>query len=57
MCTSLVPVIGYDKAAEIAYQAYNEKKTIREVVLDHDILSEDEVNILLDHRNMVKSQK
>ncbi len=57
MCTSLVPVIGYDKAAEIAYQAYNEKKTVREVVLDHDILSEDEVNILLDHRNMVKSQK
>ena len=31
MCTSLAPVIGYDKAAEIAYKAFESCKTVREI--------------------------
>jgi len=31
MCTALAPVIGYDKAADIAKQAYKSGKTIRQV--------------------------
>ena len=57
MCTSLVPVIGYDKAAEIAYKAFNKNKTIREIVLDENILDEEEVNKLLNHEAMIKSKK
>ena len=38
MCTSLVPVIGYDKSAEIAYKAYKQNKTVREIVLEENIL-------------------
>ena len=57
MCTSLVPVIGYDKSAEIAYKAYKENKTVREVVLEEKILSDEEVEKLLNHENMIKSNK
>ncbi len=57
MCTSLVPVLGYDKAAEIAYKAFKENKTVREVLLDEKILPEEEVEKLLDHKNMISSSK
>ena len=57
MCTSLVPVIGYDKAAEVAYKAYKEGKTIREIVLKEGIISKEEVEKLLDHKSMIKSSK
>jgi len=56
MCTSLAPVIGYDKAAEIAYEAYNSGKTIKEVVLDKNILSKEKVDSILDPKNMLKSK-
>jgi len=57
MCTSLVPVIGYDKSAEIAYKAYKNNKTVREIVLEEKILSDKEVEELLNHKNMIKSKK
>lgn len=57
MCTGLVPAIGYDKAAELAYKAYKENKTIREVVIEEKILSEKEVDELLDHNNMISTSK
>ena len=34
MCTSLVPVIGYDKSAALAYQAFKEGKTVRQLALE-----------------------
>jgi len=48
MCTSLVPAIGYDKSAALAYQAYREGKTIRELALEQKLLDADELNRLLD---------
>ena len=57
MCTSLVPAIGYDKAAEIAYKAYKQNKTVREVILEEEILSKEEIDKLLDHKNMIKSKE
>jgi fumarate hydratase, class II len=44
MCTPLAPVIGYDKAAEIAKKAYKEGKTVREVAREVSGLSEKELN-------------
>ena len=35
MCTSLVPVIGYDKSAKIAYKAFKQNKTVRAVSYTH----------------------
>ena len=57
MCTSLVPAIGYDKSAEIAYKAYKENKTVREIALEENVLSKEEIDKLLDHKNMIKSKK
>ncbi|MCC6284418.1 MAG: class II fumarate hydratase [Phycisphaerales bacterium] len=34
MCTSLVPVIGYDKSAALAYEAFKEGKTIRQLAYE-----------------------
>lgn len=48
MCTSLAPVIGYDKAAKIAKVAFERGKTIREVAGELSGLSETEITKLLD---------
>jgi fumarate hydratase class II len=34
MCTSLVPVIGYDKSAALAKQAFKEGKTVRQLAVE-----------------------
>ncbi|MBL8024517.1 MAG: class II fumarate hydratase [Elusimicrobia bacterium] len=54
MCTALAPKIGYDKAAEIAKEAYATGKTVRQVTLDKKILSEKELEILLNPRAMTE---
>ena len=54
MCTSLAPIIGYDRAAEIAHKAYESGKTVREVALEEKILDKKELEALLDPANMTK---
>ena len=56
MCTALVPIIGYDKAAEIAYEAYNKGKTIREVALEKKILSKKKLELVLNPKSMLQSK-
>ena len=53
MCTSLAPIIGYDAAAEIAYEAFKSGKTIREIALEQNILEEEELEKVLDPNNMI----
>lgn len=53
LVTPLARHVGYDKAAELAHKAYHEKRTIREVLIEANILSEEELNNLLDPRTMV----
>jgi len=50
MITALTPKIGYDKAADIAKQAHAAGKTIRQLCLEKKVLSEKELNNLLDAR-------
>ena len=45
----------YSKIKQFA--TFNENKTIREIVLDENILDEEEVNKLLNHEAMIKSKK
>ena len=54
MCTSLAPIIGYDSAAKIAYEAYQTGKTIKELVLEKEILNADEVENFLNPESMIK---
>ena len=42
LATGLVPKIGYDKAAAVSKKAYESGKTIRQIVLEEKILSENE---------------
>ncbi|HKL27353.1 MAG TPA: aspartate ammonia-lyase, partial [Desulfuromonadales bacterium] len=54
MCTALAPAIGYDQAAKIAKQAYEEDKTVREVAREQQVLPDDELDKLLDPRPMTE---
>src|SRR5213076_3119225 len=39
MCTSLAPLIGYDKAAEIAKESFKTGKTVRQSALEKKVMS------------------
>ncbi len=54
MCTALAPVIGYDRAAQIATQAYQSGRTVRQVALESGVLPEAELAALLDPRTMTE---
>jgi fumarate hydratase class II len=54
MGTALAPVVGYDRAAEIAHQALASGKTIRQVALEQNLLPEPRLNQLLDPRRMTE---
>ena len=54
MCTSLVPVIGYDASAKLAYEAYGSGRTIRELALEKQILSAEQLSELLDPDSMTR---
>jgi len=48
MVTALAPVIGYDQASALAKQAVAEKKTVRQLCVEHNVLSEKVLDRLLD---------
>lgn len=50
MCTGLAPVIGYDRAAQIAKTAYESRRTVREVAEEVSGLSKERIAELLDPR-------
>ena len=52
--TSLSPKIGYDNAANIAKEAHQTGRTLREVALEKKLFSENELNDILDPRKMTK---
>jgi len=52
--TALSPYIGYDKAAEIAKKAYKERRTVRSIVLEMRLFSEEELEKILDLRRLTE---
>ncbi len=52
LVTALNPIIGYDKAAEIAKKAYAEGRSVKEVAAEMTSLSREELDRLLDPRLM-----
>ena len=54
MVTALVPRLGYDRSAEIAREAHRQGLTIREVCRQQGVLSEQELERLLDARAMTE---
>ncbi len=54
LATVLTPIIGYEKAAEISRKAMQSGKSIREVVLEEGVLTEEESAKFLDLKKLVK---
>ncbi|WP_280537938.1 class II fumarate hydratase [Halopenitus sp. POP-27] len=52
LATALNPAIGYDKASKVAKRALAEDKTVREVAIEEDYLTEDEADEVLDPERM-----
>jgi len=57
LATLLAPRIGYDKAAKLAQEALKKGKTIRKHVLDRKLLSEKELNRLLDPKRATRPNR
>ena len=57
LVTSLAPEIGYDRATEIAKEAYQTGRTVREVALEKKVLSEEELEKALDPWSMTEGGK
>ena len=53
LVTALNPIIGYDKAAEIAKKAYAEGRPVIDVAREMTDIPMDELRKLLDPRNLV----
>jgi len=56
MCTSLAPIIGYDKAAEIAKESFKTGKTVRQIAEEKKLLGPAELNKALDAKRMTSPQ-
>ncbi len=56
MCTSLAPIIGYDKAADIAKESLKTGKTIRQIATETKVLSDADLNKALDPTRMTQPQ-
>ena len=55
LATALAPEVGYDKAADIAKEAFKTDQTIREVAREQTDLSEEELDEALDAKKMTGS--
>ena len=53
LVTALVPKLGYDTAAQIAKESMSTNKTIREILLERDLLSESEIDDLLNLKKLI----
>jgi len=56
MCTSLAPLVGYDKAAEIAKESFKTGKTVRQIAIERKVLPEAELKKALDPLRMTEPQ-
>ncbi|MDA3956689.1 lyase family protein, partial [Oceanispirochaeta sp.] len=52
MITPVALTIGYDQAAQLAYKAYKEKRTVREVLYESGLLEKGKIDRLLDPSSM-----
>jgi len=54
MVTSLAPIIGYDRAAQIAKESAKTGRTVREICIEQKVLPLDELAKALDPVEMTK---
>ena len=54
LVTALTPVIGYDKASQIAHHAADHDLTLKEAALQLGFVTAEEFDRIVDPRKMVK---
>ena len=54
MVTPLALRVGYDRATQIAYRAYKEKRKVRDVILEEGVLTEAEADEVLNPRALLQ---
>jgi fumarate hydratase, class II len=54
LVTALNPIIGYNSGAQVAKKSLAEGKSVREVVLEMELMNEDEIDAALDARKMTE---
>lgn len=54
ICTALSPYIGYDRAAKLAEEAFESGRTIKEIAMEKGVLSEDELEKILNPWSMTE---
>lgn len=52
--TTLAPVIGYQRAADIAKKALKENRSVREIILEEKVLDPEEISRILDPISMTE---
>ncbi|WP_297281753.1 aspartate ammonia-lyase [uncultured Anaerococcus sp.] len=52
LVTAIAPHIGYEKCSDIAHEAQDTGKTVREIVLSKKIMTEEELNRVLNFKEM-----
>jgi fumarate hydratase class II len=55
--TRLNPIIGYEKAAELAKESFRTGKTVKELVVEKGVISKEEADRLLDPKALTKPNK
>ena len=55
LVTALVPAIGHDAAAQVSKRAYETGRTLKETVLEMGLMSQEEVDRVLDPRSMTEA--
>jgi len=56
LVTAVVPVLGYEKASEIAQEALESGRSVREIILARGLLSADDLDELLSPGAMTRSR-
>jgi len=54
LVTALAPYIGHEKAGELARKAQMEKKTIKEVAMELNLFTEEELNIIFSPQEVTR---
>ncbi|MHA1689564.1 MAG: class II fumarate hydratase [Promethearchaeota archaeon] len=57
LVTNLTPYLGYDKCAELAKKAYEEGKTIKEIIIEEGLTFDKNLDEILDPKNMIKKEE
>ena len=55
LITALAPHIGHNEAINIVHEAINSSKTIKEIILEKELLNTDEIDQILDDNNLTNS--